>query len=50
VPECDYIDQDNPPARSVYFLNVPGQAEFIEKQKLAILYKGEVSGLVVCVK
>jgi hypothetical protein len=47
LPQCDYIDQDNPPPRSVYFIHVPGQAEFIEKAKLQIVYQGPVSGLVV---
>jgi hypothetical protein len=47
VPECESIDQDHPPPKSVYFLNVPGQAEFIAKAKLQIIYQGPVSGLVV---
>ena len=50
VPECDYIDQTNPPPRTVYFLWVPGEAAFIEKAKLQILFKGPVSGLVVGVQ
>ena len=47
LPQCDYIDQDQPPPRSAYFLNVPGQAGFITRQKLEIIYQGPISGLVV---
>lgn len=47
VPVCDFIDQDNPPPRDVYFLNVPGQADFIANARLNVIYQGPVSGLVV---
>lgn len=47
LPKCDYIDQDHPPHRSAYFLYTPGQAEFIAKAGLNVIYQGPVSGLVV---
>ena len=47
LPKCDYIDQDNPPPRTAYFLHTPGQAEFIAKAELNVIYRGPVSGLVV---
>ena len=50
IPKCDYIDQSNPPPRTAYFLWDPGEAEFIEKSKLEILYKGPISGLVVGIR
>ena len=49
VPKCDFIDQDAPPPEDAYFLHVPGQAEFIAKARLQIVYQGPVSGLTVAV-
>ena len=47
VPACDFINEDNPEPRDVYFVISPFQDEFIARAKLRVIYQGPVTGMVV---
>ncbi len=50
VPKCDYIDQDNPPPRSAYFVHTPGQDAFGLNAQFSVIYQGPQSGLLIWIR